>query len=113
MPAYRKGTIPEGLLIQLRENFAELCAAIQAQADPEDAWRAAVALGELIRDLEGQSAAFKGWLLLYYQRLYGVSQSALADMTARAEPPGVSRVRVNQMMRAAEAKGNPVSNATT
>ena len=62
MVGYTKGTTPDGEMAHMREAFARTTAAIQAWPDAQQAQEAADELQDLILDLQGQAAKFRGYL---------------------------------------------------
>lgn len=94
-------------MAQLRETFADATAAIHAWPDAREAWEYATELVELIRELQGESGDFRGWLLLYLQDRHGLTPTELSTFT------GLSRPRISQILKDARERGNPVTDPTS
>jgi 8-oxo-dGTP diphosphatase len=107
MTGYTKGTTPEGEMIQLREAFARATAAIYAWPNSTEAWDAANALTELVSQLRGEAAEFRGYLAAYLLDHHDVSIQELAAFM------GVTRQRASQIIARARERGNPVTEPTT
>ena len=107
MTGYEKGTTPEGEMNHIREAFAKATTAIYAWPDAAEARQAADDLQELINDLRGQAARFRGHLAAYLMDAHGLSVTELAAFL------GVSRPRASQMISAARERGNPVTEPLT
>jgi 8-oxo-dGTP diphosphatase len=107
MAGYEKGTTPAGEMAHVREAFARATAAIYAWPDAQEAKESTRELQELVKDLQRQTAAFRGYLAAYLMDAHGLTQEELAAFL------GVSRVRVSQMISAARKKGNPVPEPLT
>ena len=107
MPGYEKGSTPEGEMAHLREAFARATAAIKAWPNAAEAWRDAGALAELLRELTGEAADFRAYLVAYLLDYHSVTDEELAAFL------GVSRARVSQLAKRAREKGNPVTEPTT
>lgn len=104
---YTKGTSPDGEMAHLREAFARATAAIYAWPDATEAWKAANGLAELVGQLRGEAAEFRGHLAAYLMDYHGLSITELATFL------GVTRARASQLITRAREKGNPVTEPTT
>jgi 8-oxo-dGTP diphosphatase len=91
----------------LREAFARAAAAIQAWPDAAEAWAAATELGKLTRQLQGEAAAFRGYLAAYLQDSRGLMIKELAAVL------GVTPQRASQIVALARERGNPVTEPLT
>jgi 8-oxo-dGTP diphosphatase len=107
MPAYRKGTTPEGEMQRIREAFASATAAIKAWPNAAEAWRAAGELGDLTRQLQGEAADFRGHLADYIGTYHGLTLAELASFL------GLSRPAASQLIKRARERGDPVSEVTS
>lgn len=107
MVGYVKGTSPDSEITRIREAFAKATAAIKAWPDTAEAWRAANALGDLTRDLQGEAADFRGFLAAY---LLDSRQASVAELAAFM---GVTPQRASQLITRAREKGDPVTEPTT
>jgi 8-oxo-dGTP pyrophosphatase MutT (NUDIX family) len=107
MPGYEKGTTPQGEMARLREAFALATAAIKAWPDTAEAWQAANDLAGLVKELTGEAADFRAWLVAYLYDHRGLTQSELAAWM------GVKPARVSQIIARAREKGDPVTEPTT
>jgi 8-oxo-dGTP pyrophosphatase MutT (NUDIX family) len=104
---YEKGTTPAGEMAHMREAFARATAAIQAWPDAQEARDAAKELVELTRELQGQSADFRGYFAAYLMDTHGMTITELAAFL------GVSRPRASQIISVARERGNPVTEPLT
>ena len=104
---YRKGDTPDGEMAHLHEAFARATSAIKASPDPEQAWKAANDLAELVGRLRGEAADFRGYLAAYLLDSRQVTMGELASFL------GVSRQRASQIVARAREKGDPVTEPTT
>ena len=91
----------------MREAFALATAAIMAWPNATEAWQAADTLTELIKELRGEAADFRGYLATYLLDYHGVTIAELAAFM------GVSPARASQIITRARKKGNPVTEPTT
>lgn len=107
MPGYEKGTTPEGEMAHMQEALARATAAIQAQPTPREAWDAATALTDFIRDLSMQAGEFRAYLASFLLDYHGVTIQELAAFM------GVTRARASQLVAKGREKGNPVNEPTT
>lgn len=107
MPGYEKGSTPDGEMAHLREAFARATAAIKAWPNATEAWRDANALSELLRELTGEAADFRAYLVAYLLDYHGVTHEELAAAL------DITRARVGQLAKRAQEKGNPVTEPTT
>lgn len=107
MPGYEKGTTPAGEMTHMREAFALATAAILAWPDAQEAKEATNDLQNLIKDLQGEAAAFRGHLAAYLMDSRGMTIPELATFL------DVSRPRAHQIIKAAREKGNPVTEPLT
>jgi len=94
-------------MTHLREAFAQATAAILAWPSPTEAWQAANDLADLIGDLRGEAAGFRGYVAAYLLDYHRVTITELAAFM------GVSRARASQIVAKARKEGNPVSEPTT
>jgi 8-oxo-dGTP diphosphatase len=107
MTGYAKGSTPDGEMARMREAFALATAAIMAWPNATEAWQAADTLTELIKELRGEAADFRGYLATYLLDYHGVTIAELAAFM------GVSPARASQIITRARKKGNPVTEPTT
>ena len=107
MTGYIKGDTPEGQMAHIREAFARATAAIYALPSATEAWRATDALGELMKQLRGETADFRAYLAAYLLDYHGITETEIAAFM------GVSRQRAGQIIARAREKGNPVTEPTT
>lgn len=107
MVGYEKGTTPEGEMTHIREAFARATAAIHALPDLREAQEATTALADLMRELQGEAAAFRAYEAVCLMDAHGLSQEEMAAFL------GVSRPRVSQIVKAARERGNPVTEPLT
>jgi len=107
MTGYTKGSTPAGEMDHLREAFAKAAAAIYAWPNTAEAWQAANELSELVGDLRGEAAAFRGYLAAYMLDTRSITITELATFM------GVSRTRASQLVKLAREKGNPVTEPST
>jgi 8-oxo-dGTP diphosphatase len=104
---YTKGTTPWGEMDHLREAFARAAAAILAWPSPTEAWKAANDLADLIGELRGEAAGFRGHIAV---RLLDEHHVTVTELAAFMD---VTPVRVRQIISLARKKGNPVTEPTT
>ena len=107
MWGYEKGTDPVHQMEAMREAFARACTAIYAGPDPEQAMTLATELGDLTRTLQGEAAAFRGYLAAYLRDYYGLTTTQIGKLL------GVSHQRASDMISTAKEKGNPVTEPAT
>jgi 8-oxo-dGTP pyrophosphatase MutT (NUDIX family) len=107
MTGYAKGTTPDSEMDRLREAFARATAAIKAWPNAGEAWQAANTLTELVAELRGEAAEFRGYLAAYLLDYHGLTTQELAAFM------GVTRQRASQIVARAREKGNPVTEPTT
>jgi 8-oxo-dGTP diphosphatase len=94
-------------MAHLREAFARATAAIKAWPNATEAWQAANELTDLIGELRGEAAGFRGHLAAYLLDYHNVTITELAAFM------GVSRARASQIIAAARERGNPVTEPTS
>jgi len=107
MTGYVKGTQPGNAMDNIREAFALATATIYAWPDAAEAWQAANQLGDLARQLQHESAEFRGYLAAYLADYHKLTTIELAAFM------GVSQQRASQLIALAREKGNPVTEPTT
>lgn len=94
-------------MTHLREAFAQATAAILAWPSPTEAWEAANKLTDLIGELRGEAAGFRGYIAAYLLDYHRVTITELAAFM------GVSRARASQIVAKARKEGNPVTEPTS
>lgn len=104
---YEKGTTPEGEMTHIREAFFRATAAIHAQPSARDAQEATRALADLMRELQGEAAAFRAYEAACLMDTHGLTRAELAAFL------DVSGPRVSQIISAARKRGNPVTEPLT
>jgi 8-oxo-dGTP pyrophosphatase MutT (NUDIX family) len=104
---YEKGTTPDGEISRIREAFARATAAIHAWPSAQEKQDAIRALADLLRDLQGETAAFRAYEASCLMDEHGLTRDELAAFL------GVSGPRVSQIISAARKKGNPVTEPLT
>lgn len=107
MAGYEKGWTPEGEMAHIREAFFRATAAIHAWPNAREAQEATRALADLMRDLQGEAAAFRAYEAACLMDAHGLTRDELAAFL------GVSGPRVSQIISAARKKGNPVTEPLT
>jgi 8-oxo-dGTP diphosphatase len=105
MVGYRKGTTPQGEMQAIEDAFSLATAAITASSDAGEAADRSQELGDLMRRLASEAAGFRFYMIAEWNRR-GMTHAELARLF------GVSRQRIGQLVRAAEERGNPVSEST-
>jgi len=104
---YEKGTTPDGEMARIREAFARATAAIHAWPSAQEKQVALRALEELTRDLQRETAEFRGYEAACLMDEHGLTRDELAAFL------GVSPPRVSQIISAARKRGNPVTEPLT
>ena len=107
MAGYEKGTTPEGEMTHIREAFFRATAAIHAQPNARDAQEAVKALADLMRELQGEAAAFRAYEAACLMDTHRLTRDEMAAFL------GVTPPRVSQIISAARKRGNPVTEPLT
>ena len=94
-------------MAHIREAFFRATAAIHAWPSAQEAQEATRALADLMRDLQGEAAAFRAYEAACLMDTHGLTRDELAAFL------GVSGPRVSQIISAARKKGNPVTEPLT
>jgi 8-oxo-dGTP pyrophosphatase MutT (NUDIX family) len=104
---YEKGTTPEGEMAHIREAFFRATTAIHAQPNARDAQEAVKALADLMRELQGEAAAFRAYEAACLMDTHRLTRDEMAAFL------GVTPARVSQIISAARKRGNPVTEPLT
>lgn len=107
MRGYTKGTSATNEIRLMREAFVRAAAAIKASPDPAEAWRDANTLAEAIAAMSGESAEYRGWLVAHLYQTTGMSYAQLGTAL------GISKSRVDQLVKASQGKDAPVTDLGT
>jgi 8-oxo-dGTP diphosphatase len=107
MRGYVKGTSVAGEATTIRSAFARAVAAIQASPDAGQAFRDASTLGDLFKQLEGETADFRAFLAARLADTDALSITQLAKLL------GMSRSRAQQLVTAGRTQENPVTDPGT
>lgn len=107
MRGYVKGTNVATEIAAMRAAFVRAVAAIQASPDAEQAFRDASLLGDLAKQLEGETADFRAYLAAKMADASGMTMGQLARLL------GMSRSRAAQLVTAGRSKENPVTDPGT
>lgn len=107
MRGYVKGTNVATEIAAMRAAFIRAVAAIQASPDAERAFQDASALGDLTKQLEGETADFRAYLAAKMADASGMTMGQLAKML------GISRSRAAQLVAAGRSKEDPVTDPGT
>ena len=106
MRGFEKGTDVTSELDAIRGAFAKAAAAIWATYDPDEAWRQSAELGNLVRELESDSATLRAKVAAEMKRTGGLT---LTDLAARL---GVSLTRAAQLAKAGKQEGQIMTEAS-
>ena len=104
---YEKDTTPAGEMARMREHFKAATDAIYACYNPVEAKEAANELVKLMKELQTETAGFRGHLAASLMDAHGLTVTELAAFL------GMSRGRASQMINAARERGNPVTEPLT
>lgn len=107
MRGYTKGTSVTTEAAVIRAAFARAFAAMKASPDAEQAFRDASALGDLAKQMEGETADFRAYFAAYLADTNALSVTQLGKLLR------VSRSRAAQLVAAGRAKENPVTDPGT
>lgn len=107
MAGYVKGTnVPDEITV-IREAFSRAGTAIRAAADAGQAFRDASSLGELMKQLESETADLRGFLAADLADTKAMSTAQIGKLF------GVSRSRAGQLVTLGRSKENPVTDPGT
>jgi 8-oxo-dGTP diphosphatase len=107
MRGFEKGRNVTAEITAMREAFARAVAALKASPDAEQAFRDAGDLGDTIKRLESESAAFRAYLAAKMADASGMTMGQLATLL------GISRSRAAQLVAAGRSKEDPVTDPGT
>jgi ADP-ribose pyrophosphatase YjhB (NUDIX family) len=107
MRGYEKGTDVAAEIAAMRSAFVHAVAALRASPDAEQAFRDASALGDVVKQLEAESAAFRAYLAAKMADASGMTMGQLAKLL------GMSRSRAAQLVAAGRSKEDPVTDPGT
>jgi 8-oxo-dGTP diphosphatase len=107
MRGYEKGTDVAAEIAAMRSAFVHAVAALRASPDAEQAFRDASALGDVVKQLEAESAAFRAYLAAKMADASGMTMGQLARLL------GMSRSRAAQLVAAGRSKEDPVTDPGT
>lgn len=107
MRGYVKGTDVPTEVTVIREAFARAGAAIKASSDVEQAFRDATTLGDLMKQLESETADLRGLLAAWLADTKGMTTSQIARLF------GISRSRAGQLVQLGRSKESPVTDPGT
>jgi ADP-ribose pyrophosphatase YjhB (NUDIX family) len=100
---YRERTTPQSEMRRMRQAFVDACAAIYAWPDPAEAWQNTTELQDLLKNLLGESADFRGYLAAYIKDYRRWSDQQVADYL------GISRPNITSLISRARQRGNPIT----
>lgn len=107
MRGYVKGTDVPTEVTVIREAFARAGAAIKASSDVEQAFRDASTLGDLMKQLESETADLRGFLAAWLADTKAMTTAQIAKLF------GISRSRAGQLVKLGRSKESPVTDPGT
>jgi len=107
MRGYEKGTSVPAEITAIREAFARAGAAIKASPDVVRAFRDASDLGDLMKQLESETADLRGFLVAWLADTKAMSAAQISKLL------GISRSRASQLAALGRSKESPVTDPGT